>query len=263
VLSVKKRKKNKVLQIPIVYEDDDLILVDKPPRVVVNISDSTREFTLQGWAEEKIDFKTEVIGIEASNLQLEEKNAFVERAGIVHRLDKDTSGLLIIAKNRQSFSILQKQFFERKVTKKYFALVHGIVSLKKGKIQAPVGRLPWDRMKFGVISSGREAETEYEVLSYFQKGMEKFSFIDIHPLTGRTHQIRIHFKYLGFPLVSDPLYSGRVVFRNDLDLCKRLFLHAHYLGFYHPKSLKFIDFEIPLPEDLKKVMDKATKIALY
>jgi 23S rRNA pseudouridine1911/1915/1917 synthase len=250
-----------VFHIPIIYEDKDLIVVCKPSGVVVNRSDQSKEDTLQEWAENKLKIKRQdlekIIPLTGESGR---KENFFERAGIVHRLDKETSGLLIIAKNSLSFAIMQKQFFDRKVEKKYIILVHGCILTKKGIIKAPVGRLPWDRQKFGVLCQGRPAETVYEQLFYFQRNKEKYSMIRVTPLTGRTHQIRIHFKYLGFPLVSDPLYTGRKQYKNDLSFCPRLFLHAEYLKFIHPIESKNMEFHIPLEHDLNEVLNTMTKI---
>jgi 23S rRNA pseudouridine1911/1915/1917 synthase len=182
------------------------------------------------------------------------------RSGIVHRLDKETSGLLLIAKTTKSFRALQSQFKKRQVGKTYKALVHGIVEPKKGVVQVPVGRLPWSRKKFGVIPGGRGAETNYSVIRYYQRAQEKFSLLKLNPKTGRTHQIRVHLKYLKHPIVSDPFYAGRKTARRDRKWCLRLFLHASSISFKHPTSQKNMEFKSRLPKDLKSALAKLKKL---
>ena len=191
------------------------------------------------------------------NLELE----FENRSGIVHRLDKETSGILLIAKNPASFLNLQKQFKDRSVKKTYIALVHGEVKPESGEINVPVGRLSFNRKRFGVVAGGREAVTKYKVLSIKYYAVpagrqvsdgkkEPLSLLELYPKTGRTHQIRVHLKYFGHPVFSDPLYGGRKTSRNDRKLLPRLFLHAAKISFLHPKTNKIISLESPLPQEL-------------
>lgn len=246
------------MHIPIIYEDEFLLVIDKPSGVVVNRAQSVKEETIQDWAEKKI--KSQI-----SDPRVEEEQDFYDRAGIVHRLDKETSGLLIIAKNPQVFIDIQTQFKERKVTKRYKTLVHGKVVPAKGEIKASVGRLPWNRERFGILPGGREAATSFEVLGYYKHpdttvgSHDIFSLLEVTPMTGRTHQIRIHLKYIGHTVVSDKFYAGRKTYREDIKFCPRLFLHAAYIAFTHPKSKQEIKFESALATDLRKVLEGQQK----
>jgi 23S rRNA pseudouridine1911/1915/1917 synthase len=175
---------------------------------------------------------------------------------VVHRLDKETSGLLIVAKTPEAFKNLQKQFKERRVEKKYLALVHGKVEPKEGEIKAPVGRLPWQRKKFGVIAGGREAKTRYRVMADSKWQMANYSLLELKPKTGRTHQLRVHLKFWGHPIVADDKYAGRKRSRKDREWCPRLFLHACFLAFTHPTTKERVEFSLSLPQDLKKALGK-------
>ena len=233
------------MNIPIVFEDDYLLVVDKPIGVAVNRSENEKRETLQDWADKKYQ-------ISKIKNQKYLENDFVKRSGIVHRLDKDTSGLLIIAKNPSVFLKLQQLFALHEVDKKYYALVHGKVTSRDGEINLPVGRLPWNRRKFGVIPEGRTAVTRYKVLEHY----EEYSFLDINPLTGRTHQIRIHFKSLGHSLVGDRLYAGNKVYEKDMSFCERLFLQAYFLSFIHPETGIKVEYKIELDRELREVLSK-------
>lgn len=237
------------MDISIIYEDKTFIVINKPSGIVVNRASSVRGETIQAWMEERLRTK---------NLELITNNVgdFYQRAGIVHRLDKDTSGLLIIAKTAEAFYHLQFQFKERKITKKYQALVHGRVLPPKGEIKASVGRLPWNRERFGILPGGRPAITLYNVLSPYKKDKQFFSLLEVGPKTGRTHQIRVHLKYIGHPIVTDKFYAGRKTYKQDIKFCPRLFLHAFYLKLKHPETLEQIEFESKLPKDLKRVLGK-------
>ena len=144
------------------------------------------------------------------------------------------------------------------IKKNYQCLVHGKIDIKKGEITVPVGRLPWNKERFGVLPGGRSAETHYEVISYYKNNKDIFSFVDVFPKTGRTHQIRIHMKYLGYPLVADDFYAGRKTSRDDKVWCSRLFLHAQSITFAHPETSKQLTFQAKLPSDLGKVLQKLT-----
>ena len=227
----------------IIYEDKDILLLNKPSGVVMNRANTTKKPTIQDWLEKYLKLKNEGIG---------------GRAGIVHRLDKGTSGVVIVAKTTRAFENIQGQFKERKVKKSYQCLVHGKIEIKKGQIKAPVGRLPWNRERFGVLPGGRSAETNYEVISYYSNDEDIFSLVSVFPRTGRTHQIRIHMKYLGHPLVADEFYAGRKTSRKDKTWCPRLFLHAKSISFVHPNTNKKLAFQASLPDDLEKVLQKLT-----
>lgn len=238
-----------MFHIPIVFEDETLLVINKPASVVVNKAESVIGETIQDWAEKKYQ-------ISKIKYQKEEEKDFYDRAGIVHRLDKETSGLLIIAKNPQVFFHLQSQFKERKVSKKYIALVHGKVAPEKGEVRASIGRLPWNRERFGILPAGKEATTKYKALAKYLLKKNFYTLLEITPLTGRTHQIRVHLKYLGHPIVGDSFYAGRKVYREDKKICPRLFLHASYLKFYHPKTGNPIELNENLPDDLVQVLAK-------
>jgi len=228
----------------IIFQEKSFLVLDKPAGWVVNRAQTTAyQTTVQDWLEDNFNFPL-----------VKERDKFPQfRSGIVHRLDKNTSGVLLIAKTKEAFFNLQKQFKERKVKKEYLALVHGVVPVK-GKINAPIKRLPWDRKKMGVLPAGRAAETEFVRLGVWQKGGESFSLVRVRPRTGRTHQIRVHFRYLGFPLVSDIAYGGRKRSRNDQKWCSRIFLHAQKISFFHPKTGERQEYETELPNDLKNVL---------
>ncbi len=218
----------------IIYEDDYLLALNKPAGFVINDSNTVSDSpTLQGWI--------------AKNLNFEISKSYDLRNGIVHRLDKPTSGVILVAKTKDLFYALQKLFADRLPQKVYIALVHGNVKEKEGIIDAPIGRLPWKRNHFGVLrQGGREAETHYKVLESFKD----YTLLELHPKTGRTHQIRVHLKHIGHPIVADPLYAGRKTLRNDLKTWARLWLHAKSISFIHPITKKEIKIEAPLPSDL-------------
>jgi len=240
--------------IPVIYEDASLIAIDKPAGVVVNRAENVQQDTIQDWAEEKLKIKSENLPAGEAGLKVGQED-FYKRAGIVHRLDKETSGILLIAKNPEVFLQLQLQFQNRTVTKKYQTLVHGLVKPPEGLINVPLGRLPWDRKKFGALVSGRPAETSYKVISYYQYHNQQYSFLEVTPHTGRTHQIRIHLKYLGHTVVGDMLYAGRKIYQEDLQFCSRLFLHAVYLSFQHPVTFKMIEINCKLSIPLQSVLN--------
>ncbi len=277
------------MEIKIIYEDEEILVIDKPSGVVVNRSESAKGETVQDWAEQRLGISgAEVVSklnrgpvrsfppasarlnvpseqrlravgspsTSATPLDLEEE--FRSRGGVVHRLDKETSGILLIAKNPQSFLILKNQFKDRIVEKEYLALTHGEVKPEEGEINVPVGRLPYNRTKFGVIAGGREANTVYRVISNFKFPIsnEKLTLLELKPRTGRTHQIRVHLKYINHPIFADPLYAGRKVGRDDRRYLARLFLHASKITFNHPKTGKMLAFESPLPEDLSNFLSK-------
>ncbi len=232
----KKRKVNPT----IIFEDESILVLDKPSGWITNdASTTTTQPVIQTWLRENLKY-----------LLVGDRD---RRDGIVHRLDKETSGLLVVAKTITAFENLQSQFKERKVAKTYIALAHGEVIPKEGKIEASVGRLPWRRQRFGVLPGGREAVTNYKVLKTLSKDNEKFSLVELYPKTGRTHQIRIHLKFIGHPIVGDNFYAGRKTSRDDRLWCPRLFLHAAKISFFHPETGKELTFESELPKDLNLV----------
>jgi 23S rRNA pseudouridine1911/1915/1917 synthase len=225
----------------IVYEDDSLFVVDKPAGWITNDADTTtNQPVLQTWIRERFDYPLK------GNREM--------RDGIVHRLDKETSGIIVVAKTEQAFERLQSEFKNREVTKTYIALLHGKVEPTEGKIEAEVGRLPWHRQRFGVLPGGRESITFYKVLTFYPGNNAGLSLVEFYPKTGRTHQIRIHARHIGHALVADEFYAGRKTARNDRKWCPRLFLHAASIKFIHPKTEKEVEFKSELPEDLKEVL---------
>jgi 23S rRNA pseudouridine1911/1915/1917 synthase len=169
------------------------------------------------------------------------------RPGIAHRLDKNTSGVLVVAKNQKTLENLKHQFKNKKIKKTYLALVHGVVAKEKGIITENIIRHPKFRSKFTVGQEGREAETAYQVL----QRLGSYTLLQLNPKTGRTHQIRVHLAHLGHPIVGDKLYGGKM-------LLNRQFLHAQSLELTHPKTGKTMVFEAALPEDLDKFLKKLT-----
>jgi len=263
----------------IIFEDTDLLVLNKPSGITVNRSDTTiHEETVQDWIN-----KFTVIGSQfrvkyeeriTNNREPEED--FYKRSGIVHRLDKETSGILLVAKTPEAFIELQRQFKERIVKKTYLALVHGQLIPTSGEVNVPVGRLEYNRKRFGIVAGGRESRTGYETIQQYvipvkagihgsrvKPGMtsaEVLSLVQLFPQTGRTHQIRVHMKYLNHPLFGDELYGGRKTAREDRKVLPRLFLHAHKISFLHPKSGEEVHFESDLPEDLQNFLDTLASI---
>jgi 23S rRNA pseudouridine1911/1915/1917 synthase len=225
-------------ELDIIYEDADLILLNKPAGMVVHPSAGHESGTLINAV---LAHCPDLPGI-----------AGEKRPGVVHRLDKDTSGLILVAKNDKALHFLQSQFQERTIEKTYLALVEGHISLSEFRIEAPIGRDPKQRKRMAVISAessaqSREALTEIRLLSIYGS----HSLVECRPLTGRTHQIRVHLAFAGHPIIGDKVY-GRRKQMNELD---RHFLHAAGLGFKRPSDGKKLDFNIPLPPELQSLLD--------
>ena len=227
-----------------VYEDDDLMVINKPRGLLVHLGAGERVATL-------VDF------LRQQNKPLSSVGP-AERAGIVHRLDKDTSGLMIVCKTDAAHWKLADDFAARRLTKNYIALVCGVPTLR-GRIEAPIERHATHRKKFAVVPHGKDAVTEYTVAQHWRK----FALLDINLLTGRTHQIRVHLNYLNHPVVGDPLYGGekRAIdsagspdVRAALEQLRGQALHAARLQFTHPISSEILQFEAPLPDDMQNVI---------
>ena len=222
------------IPLKVVYEDNDLIVVDKPAGLLVHPAAGQHTGTL-------------VNAILARCPDLGEINGSV-RPGIVHRLDKDTSGLMMVAKNDTAQKSLSRQIKQRSIKKGYLALVSGHLTPERGAIDAPIGRHPQDRKKMAVVSGGREARTDYKVIKYF----DDYTLVEAMPETGRTHQIRVHFAAIGHPIFGDHIYGKRSA------MLGRQFLHAHRLGFRLPSSGDVVEFKSELPPDLKEVLEQLT-----
>jgi len=221
-------------KVQIVYEDEWLMVVNKPAGMTTTKEKKGEEGTLE-------DF---LAGIRKNNLP---------RNGIVHRLDKGTSGLVLVAKDEQVLMDLKKQFKERKVKKKYWAMVMGGVTID-GMINWPIGRSKYGFGKFGVEVGGKEAVTEFKLIDKYRKDGKIYSLVEINLKTGRTHQIRVHFSHLKWPLVGDRLYGG------ESGGLERPFLHCVYLKYWHSMLKKEMEFKSELSSDLKMVLKDYEKI---
>ncbi|GAA3718521.1 RluA family pseudouridine synthase [Salinicoccus jeotgali] len=226
------------LNLEILYEDDDVAVVNKPKGMVVHPAAGHHSETLVNGLMFQLD---DLSGI---NGEL--------RPGIVHRIDKDTSGLLMVAKNDVAHRALVDQLVDKSVTRKYTALVHGTIPHDKGTIEAPIGRNPKERQEMAVIDSGRDATTHFNVLERY----EGYTLIECILETGRTHQIRVHMKYIGYPLVGDPKYGPRKTLNTDGQM-----LHAGTLGFIHPTNGEYMEFSDSLPEPFEDVLETLTPLS--
>jgi len=220
------------MDLDIYYEDRDVIVVNKPRGMVVHPSPGHLNGTL-------------VNGLLAHCRDLSGING-VLRPGIVHRIDKDTSGLLMAAKNDFSHEHLAKQLENKTVLRKYKAIVHGVIPHDYGTIDAPIGRDPKDRQSMAVVDSGKPAVTHFRVIERF----DKYTLVECELETGRTHQIRVHMKYIGHPVAGDPKYGPKRTLPIDGQA-----LHAGVLGFAHPRTGEFLTFEAPLPEDFERLLN--------
>ncbi len=231
------------IPLDIKYEDDDLIVLSKPAGMVVHPTYGHATGTL---VNALLAHTPELSGIGG-----------VVRPGIIHRLDKDTSGLMIVAKNDFSHQALSQELKDRKIKRTYLTLVHGRFKEKEGTVNAPIGRSPKFRQKMVVMgTAAREAVSRYHVLAVY----DDYSLVSVSLETGRTHQIRVHMKYINHPVVGDQLY-GFGKSKRDLGL-DRQFLHAYKLEFTHPKTGKKMVFEDKLPPDLQKALDRLKKMYL-
>jgi len=221
-------------KIKIIYEDTDLLVVDKPSGLTTTKEKRGEKGTLEDY----------LVEIRPNNLP---------RNGIVHRLDKGTSGLLLMAKNMDSWEDLKGQFKKREIKKEYICLVSGDVSMD-GSIDWPIGRSKFSFGKWGVDVDGKTAITDFILMDKYRKNGKIYSLLKINLKTGRTHQIRVHMSHLRWPLVGDKLYGGKV---NDLN---RPFLHAFKLKFRQPKSGKIIELESKMPVELENVLKSYEKI---
>ena len=224
------------IPLEIVYEDKDVAVINKPQGMVVHPSAGHPNGTL----------------VNALLYHLKDLSTIndVIRPGIVHRIDKDTSGLLMIAKNDIAHEKLAEQLKEKTSLRKYIALVHGVIPHDKGTITAPIGRSKQDRKKQAVVEEGKHAVTHFTVLERFNE----YTLIELKLETGRTHQIRVHMQYIGYPLAGDPVYGPRKTLKGHGQ-----FLHAQTLGFTHPASGEWLECSAPLPEIFEQTLANLRK----
>jgi len=256
------------MKLEIIFEDSEILVVNKLVGMVVNRSQTIKEGTLQDSLSKYFILRSS-LGIG-------------ERAGIVHRLDRETSGLLLVAKTQKAFENLQNQFRERKVEKEYVCLAHGEVNRDSGVIKGDIGRIG-KFGKFGIVEGGRESRTEFKVvkkyefkenkfdellsdsqtksrINYVIKQAKKYTLLNLFPKTGRTHQIRVHIKSIGHPAVSDLIYTPKKLLKFDFLWCPRLFLHASKIKFSHPASKGIVEFISDLPAELKDALSYLTPL---
>ncbi|ACZ37939.1 pseudouridine synthase, RluA family [Sphaerobacter thermophilus DSM 20745] len=222
------------IPVPVIYEDDDVIIFDKPAGLVTHPAPGHEHGTL-----------VNVVKALRPDVPLLMGG---KRPGIVHRLDKDTSGLIVVAKNEEARRYLVQQWQQRDVVKRYIALVHGVIRENEGTIDAPISRDPRNRKRMAVVPNGRPAVTHFRVLERFRDA----TLLNVQIETGRTHQIRVHMLFIGHPIVGDQMY-GKRPFRIPI---ARQFLHASYLKFSLPESGRPIEVETALPADLREVLER-------
>lgn len=224
------------IDLDILYEDNDIIVINKPRGMVVHPAAGNHTGTLvNALLNHCKDSLSDING--------------VIRPGIVHRIDKDTSGVLVVAKNNKSHSRLSEKLKEHDIQRVYVALAEGIIAEDSGKIDAPIGRHPIERKKMAInMKNGRKAVTYFKVLERFKSA----TLVEARLETGRTHQIRVHLSFIGHPLVGDPLYGKR---KQKIDF-KGQALHAKLLGFVHPAREQYVEFEAALPKELEELIEK-------
>ncbi|GEK30222.1 pseudouridine synthase [Kurthia zopfii] len=222
------------LQLEIVYEDADVLVVNKPKGMVVHPAPGHTTGTLVNGLMHQV---TDLSGING-----------VMRPGIVHRIDKDTSGLLMVAKNDVAHESLVQQLVDKTVTRRYTALVHGHIPHDKGTVDAPIGRDKKDRQKMGVVDTGKLAVTHFQVLKRY--GID-YTLVQCRLETGRTHQIRVHMNYINYPLVGDPKYGPK----KTMNIGGQA-LHAGVLGFVHPRTNEYMEFEAPMPAEFTALLEE-------
>ncbi len=221
------------IPLDIYYEDSDVIVVNKESGMVVHPAVGNFHGTL-------------VNALMYHCKDLSGINGEI-RAGIVHRIDKDTSGLLVSCKNDFAHRSLSEQFFHKTVKRKYYAICHGVIEHNYGKIDAPIGRCKDNRQKMGVVEGGKNAVTNFKVLERF----DEFTLIELQLETGRTHQIRVHMNYIGYPIAGDPLYGPKKVIGTHGQ-----YLHAKTLGFVHPRTNELLEFDSPLPDYFEEFLNE-------
>lgn len=243
----------------IIYEDEDIIAVNKPAGLVVHPDGRTKESSVSDWFAQKypgsVDVGEPIIIRDEGSIKNSkfETRELIPRPGVVHRIDRDTSGVLLLAKTRKGHTHLKEQFQNREIEKVYHAFVHGYVKEDRGTINLPIGRSTSNFKKWsaqrGARGEKRDAFTYFEVLK--RDSNKEFTFVEIKPKTGRTHQIRVHFQAIHHPIIGDPLYAPK---KPRLLGFERLALHARRIGFKNLNNEK-IFIEAPYPEDFKRALD--------
>jgi 23S rRNA pseudouridine1911/1915/1917 synthase len=241
VLEHDERWEPEPIDLDIVYEDEAILVINKPAGLVVHPASGNWQGTLLN-----------------ALLHHDASLDTVPRAGIVHRLDKETSGLLVVARTLEAQTSLVEQLQERSLTREYDAVINGVLT-GGGKVDAPIGRHPVDRKRMAVVGNGKPAVTHYRVAERFRA----HTHIKVKLETGRTHQIRVHMAYLKHPLIGDPVYGGRLrmppasgeMMQQMLRRFPRQALHASRLGLLHPVSGEYMEWEMPLPEDMVQLLE--------
>lgn len=220
------------IDLDIIYEDEDIIVINKPKDMVVHPAVGNKSGT--------------VVNAVLGRYELSDLNGDM-RPGIVHRLDKNTTGILVIAKNNYAHQKIAEQIQNRETKKTYITLVKGIISENNGEINMPIGRHPTDRKKMAVVKNGKEAITKFKVLKRYEKG---YTLLEIDLKTGRTHQIRVHMSHIGYPIVGDDVYSSG---KNEFGVTSQM-LHAQKISLMHPTKKEQVEFEAPIPEYFSAIL---------
>lgn len=256
------------LPLEIVYEDEALLVLNKPAGMPTHPGIGHRHGTVVNAVLYHLGVRQPIQVHSDSDDELDDEGAVFAsdavRPGIVHRLDKDTSGLLLVTKDSTLHAVLSEQFAHRRIRREYWGIVWGQMPERHGIIDAPIGRSPRNRKAFAVVPSAKPARTEYWVLEEYPIA----SLVRFRLHTGRTHQIRVHCAWLGHPLIGDPLYGGQSLrvsspdprwqwcARRCMELLQRQALHARVLGFFHPLTRQWLEFEVPLPADMAAALEE-------
>lgn len=226
----------------VLFEDENILVINKPAGIVVNGVESYKGLTLQDMIEDKIN----VLG-------MGEDSEFKQRLGIVHRIDKETSGIVLVAKNEPAFIHLKGQFLKRTIEKEYKAVVCGKVEFENIEINAPIGRNPDNFIKMAIVSGERESLTLVRRDNERVFGEYTYTSVTVYPKTGRTHQIRVHLTSIKHPVAGDPLYAGKSLYALSFEIFKRMMLHARKISFQSPTSKELVSFESPMPKEFDLV----------
>lgn len=257
------------MNLPIVFENEKFLVVNKPFGVVVNRAESIKGETVQDWVEEQGWFKklknypieSMILGKDGTKNQNNENSVYWQRSGVCHRLDKETSGCLLIAKNPVTLRYFLGLFKDRKITKRYKALVHGNVEPSFGEVVLPIKRSIIEREKWRVYYDGKKAVTMWSVLNVYnfnsenQQWKNKLTLLDVGLKTGRTHQIRVHLSFLGWPIFADDKYLNSKQRKVDRDYLLHHFLHSAFLGFKDEVG-NLVEVESPLPEECLALLQR-------